>query len=410
MHRSPPRAGAFASPVVLSALATLLVPHVAHPQEVTVLAEDLCAACSIELTPDAVLGSDGESVVALANEIQRLADGRFVMAFDAAPNEFTVFSANGAEYRRVGRAGEGPGEYGHVLFVREHGDRLRVFDRASRRITVLDPADYEVVGTVPAMCWRCDAGDMATLPNGATVLNFARPAGGYEQYETLDELRAAARWRFIHILGEDGQPRVSMDGAPGDQLGTGFRHLDVAPDGSLLSAPALEYRIDRWDPEAGDHLGTFLRDADWWPEDSPAPPPGPAVRPPTTMEAMHMDEAGRLWVYVSRPTTDWRDHVERTGLSEHMGEWRYGPGATEWVVEVVDLEARKVVASQVVDVAPRPFARFFAPGWLAVYDDERIVPMYRMYRMRLVGLGGSSASAFSIQSDQMANRPALCPP
>ena len=177
-----------------------------------------------------------------------------------------------------------------------------------------------------------------------------------------------------------------MDEIPRTGAGLSFRHLDIAPDGSLLSSRLMEYRIDRWDPATGEHLETFVREADWWPEDNPARPARPNLPPVTSMEAMHVDEAGRLWLYVSRPTPDWRDHVESTGLPEYMGSWRYGPGATEWVVEVVDMESGRVLVSQVVDVEPRPRTRFFAPGWLAVYDEEAIVPKYRMYRVRPVGL------------------------
>lgn len=380
----------------------ILTPAPAAAQEVTVLREDLCAACSIELTPDVVLGTDGESVIALALDIQRLSDGRFVMSFDEAPNEFTVFSADGTEYRRVGRAGEGPGEYGHVWFVREHGDRLHVFDRRRMRITVLDRDNYDVASTAPAICLGCSPGDMAILPGGSSVLNFGVPTGGFERYGTLEELKAAGSWLLVHIMGEDGRPRLSMDEVPGGQPGLDARHLDVSSDGSLLSARVLEYRIDRWDPATGGHLGTFVRDADWWPEDNPVPPPGPGVRPPTTMEAMHVDESGRLWVYVSRPTADWRDHVESTGLPDYMDSWRYGPGATEWVVEVVDVEAGEVIVSQVLDVAaPRPIARFFAPGWLAVYNDDGY-PLYRMYRVRLEGPGQTFSPASGRDADGSA--------
>ena len=111
------------------ALAALALDAAAcHAQEITVLTEDRCASCSIEVTPDVVLGTDGESVIGYAVDIQRLSDGRFVMAFDDAPYEFTVFSSDGSEYRRVGRRGQGPGEYLHVWSVRGHGDRLHVFD------------------------------------------------------------------------------------------------------------------------------------------------------------------------------------------------------------------------------------------------------------------------------------------
>ncbi len=350
---------------LLATLALLTLLSSVRAQETTVLTEDLCASCTIELTPDVVLGTDGESVIGLALDIERLSDGRFVIAFDDVMYEFTVFSADGSEFRRVGRAGEGPGEYGHVWFVREHDDMLHVFDRRRRRMTVLD-RDFEVVGTMPVGCSTCDGWDMAMLADGSVVMNFPLPTG------------------TLHILGEDGQPRLSMDENPTTDWRT--RRLDIAPDGSLVVAGSYRYRIARWDPATGELLETFVRDADWWPDDNLLHPPRPHLPPMTAVDWMHVDEAGRLWVYIQRPTPGWRDHVESTGLPEHVGSWDYGPGATEWVIEVVDMEAGKVIASQVVDVVPAPRAQFFAPGWLAVYDEEDIVPKYRMYRLRLAGL------------------------
>ena len=93
-------------------------------------------------------------------------------------------------------------------------------------------------------------------------------------------------------------------------------------------------------------------------------------------------------MYINRPAPDWRDHLERTEPNPEWpaGAYQYGPDASESVIEVVDIESGRVLVSQVVDVVPAPRTRFFAPGWLAVYDEEEIVPKYRMYRVRLVGL------------------------
>ena len=151
----------------LALLAVLALPAPAHPQEVTALTEDLCASCSLEITPDVLLGADGESVIGSAWDIQRLSDGRFTMAFQniAAWAEFTIFSADGADFHRVGREGEGPGEYGQVVWVREHGEELYVFDNQRRRMTVLD-SDFEAIRTAPVGCLVCNGFDMAMLPGG----------------------------------------------------------------------------------------------------------------------------------------------------------------------------------------------------------------------------------------------------
>lgn len=76
----------------LTLLALSALPSPARPQEVTVLTEDLCATCSLEVIPDALLGTDGESVIGMAWDIHRLSDGRFTMTFAQAWSEFTIFS------------------------------------------------------------------------------------------------------------------------------------------------------------------------------------------------------------------------------------------------------------------------------------------------------------------------------
>ena len=177
------------------------------------------------------------------------------------------------------------------------------------------------------------------LPGGSVAMDFGVPRGGYSQYRTIEELRAAESWFVVHILGEDGQIRFSMDETRRNEGGTPFRQLEIAPDGSLLSTRTMEYRIDRWDPATGVLLETFVRDADWWPEDNEARIARPDTPPVTSVSDMHVDEAGRMWLYINRPAPDWRDHLERTEPNPEWpaGGYRYGPGASESVIEVVDM-------------------------------------------------------------------------
>lgn len=370
----------------LALLALAPLPHTTTlAQEVTVLTEDLCAACSIETTPDALLGADGESVIGIAWDIQRLSDGRFTMAFQDVIYEFTIFSPDGSEFQRVGREGEGPGEYRFVFWVREHADQLHVFDWKRRQITVLDDG-LEAVRTLPVRCLDCNGVDMAILPDGAVALNYFLAAADAGQPASANEGFA------VHIIEADGEPRLSLDGIPMkdrfNPVEDADRHLQVAPDGSLLVAHRRRYRIDRRDPATGELLQTFVREADWI-RDSGGnwEPPSPDRPPATTISAMHMDEAGRLWVNVSRPAPDWRDRVVRTGPDAHPeeGQYRYGPGSTERVMEVVDLESGRVLVSQVLDSEALGWWFFFTSGWLASYSEDGY-PQYRMWRMRLEGL------------------------
>ncbi len=152
---------------------------------------------------------------------------------------------------------------------------------------------------------------MAILPDGAVALNYFLAATDAGQPADTNEGFA------VHIIEADGEPRLSLDGIPMkdrfDPVEDADRHLQVAPDGSLLVAHRRRYRIDRWDPATGELLRTFVREADWVRDSGgSSEPPSPSRPPATTISAMHMDDAGRLWLNVSRPAPDWRDRVQRT--------------------------------------------------------------------------------------------------
>ena len=122
-------------------------------------------------------------------------------------------------------------------------------------------------------CLDCNGVDMAILPDGAVALNYFLAATDAGQPADTNEGFA------VHIIEADGEPRLSLDGIPMkdrfDPVEDADRHLQVAPDGSLLVAHRRRYRIDRWDPATGELLRTFVREADWV-RDRATASPGPA--------------------------------------------------------------------------------------------------------------------------------------
>ena len=383
--KEPRVARTLAAMAVLTTHGLLAAPGAARVQEVATLVEDLCGTCSIEITPDVVLGTDGESVIAYTRDFHRLADGRFVMTFDQTPGEFTVFAADGSSFRRIGRQGEGPGEYQRAYRVRDHGGRFHVFDQF-RRMTVLD-ADFTVVRTARVPCLECTGLDLEILPGGSVALNSLDARKG-EPWMT------ARDWFAIQVVGQDGEFLQQLDEVTVEDLAPVEefrRHLEVAPDGSVLSAHQRRYRIDRWDPETGELLSAHARDVDWFPAPDPDRRYGPPNPPPSLVTGMELDAEGRLWLSLARPAADWRDRLEgpgRSGNPEGGGGWRYGPGSWQDVIEVLDLESGRVLFSEVVqsqEVRDKEL-RLIAPGWLARLDEDGIVPVYRMYRVQLNGL------------------------
>lgn len=66
----------------------------------------------------------------------RLTDGRFVLADnDPAGARFLVYGPDGRFERRVGRNGQGPGEFGNARLLGVAGDTLVIFDFMTARVT-----------------------------------------------------------------------------------------------------------------------------------------------------------------------------------------------------------------------------------------------------------------------------------
>ena len=86
-----------------------------------------------------VVDGPDEYVIGRLAGMLRLPDGNILIA-DAMAHELRVFDARGRFVRKVGRAGEGPGEYGLLTQILDYaGDSIVVIDNEGSRATVLDP-------------------------------------------------------------------------------------------------------------------------------------------------------------------------------------------------------------------------------------------------------------------------------
>lgn len=78
---------------------------------------------------------------------RRLPDGRIVLADNENEGtRFFVYGADGKFERRIGRAGEGPGEYRNAMLIGASGDTLTIYDLMSARATRVT-AEGALVGT-----------------------------------------------------------------------------------------------------------------------------------------------------------------------------------------------------------------------------------------------------------------------
>lgn len=123
-------------------------------------------------TPVTAIGlADGPADQELAgvSGARRLADGRVVVA-NGKPLELRIYDAHGAFLRRIGRMGDGPGEFrGRLDLLPAGGDSLLVYDQGNQRLSLFG-TDGKLAHEWPAT--------LEGSPRGQLVLFRRSFAGG----------------------------------------------------------------------------------------------------------------------------------------------------------------------------------------------------------------------------------------
>jgi hypothetical protein len=317
---------------VLTSVACLALAAALKAQEVVQLTP-ACPDCWIQFDTVATLG-DPEGPGVIESERNTLAvdpQGRFYVLGQQAAS-VKAFSPEGRFLARIGRDGEGPGEFrwAYTLHVDGSG-RIWIGDILLSRITVFDP-EHRLERTIPVRGFNL-AFDAFPLPGDSVLV-----AG----YGLTPELLG----RAVHVLSSDGD-RARSFGEPPHPVESGDPHRlirSVAParDGAVWVASRDRYLVELWSKE-GHRAAALRRDVDWF---DPIPPSAGDPPPPRAFfRSVHEDPEGLLWVTLGVPTERWREAAERDPSSPHG--WRMVDDDL-WmntVVEVIDPDGAQILAS-----------------------------------------------------------------
>lgn len=255
--------------------------------------------------------------------------------------EVKVFDAAGRFVQAVGREGRGPLEFSGFTaptFTDRDG-RVHVIDFSDPRETVIAP-DFEHVETR-----RLPGFVMAAVPlagGDGYVVNTTAPLSGERDHP-------------LHIIdGADVLYSFGDGWSDADQHpARAQRSLAVDLSGRIISAHKFDYVVETWS-STGELLQRLLG-----PElNDPAMQFGPVSNenpPATTITGLGVDPADRLWILVTVPKPDWRDHmVEQVSpngrtLLRPRDDMLHSVMDTR--IEIVDLAAATVVARQHFDEA-----------------------------------------------------------
>ena len=357
---------------LLISLSGLAAPVGAQtPDPVTIPDEPSCTRCRITVRDVLRLGdNDGDGALG-APAYGVTVDGRgryWVFAVDELP---LIFGADGAFERRLGRKGQGPGEYMYPGDVVGIGDSVLVLDAGNHRATLLGPGldlvrtiRMGIPGTRPIVI---DWPSLVILNMSAVVVSSTL---GPPLQRTSFDGRAISALSVFGPIPEDASVKGFADMA---------LRLSPSHDRHLWSAHISQYRLTRWTAD-GVAVGSVARTPEWFRGKSPSSRGSPTTPPPPSIVAIREDSEGLLWVFVNLPRDGWQS------------AWPKPTANHEYVVRDIATEKLYRTAIEVIDPdAGRVIARHFIDGYVIAALPDRRAAIYTvdendMPRVRIVSL------------------------
>jgi len=302
--------------------------------------------------------------------------GRFLVVMHQPSGEAPwIFDRTGHFLQRVGRSGEGPGEYrGARVVVPSRGDSIHVFDAVLARQTVLG-SDMQVVRTTTSPR-NIDAA--IQLKSGVFILNAnvtdaARIGLTYHEF--------LADGSYVTSFGEPGIRVLPF------QPVTTTRWLAPASDGGFWAVPwAYHYRIEHWTAQF--KLDRVLEPRFRWyvPYDSIQAPT--LRRPPqATLFGVWEDGAHHLlWTLGQAADPHWVSALGKPRMVEGSEIFPIDDrqGAYDSVLDVFDARSGALLASTrlpfTLELVVRPgivagvreddMGRLFAEVWAVSFNNQ----------------------------------------
>lgn len=297
------------------------------------ISEEPCAGCTLNLEEVAVLGGANDPVAirddAASRDcmVARNAEGEFLVSGLIGGGEIARFQADGTFSETFGRRGQGPGELGADLRIAVGpGDSIIVIDGSQGRAGIYDSrGNFSRSFQIPVV-----SKPWARRTDGALV--FAQDP-------------ATPKDPVFTILGPEGEP-IGTIGRPEARDGTMAVDSWVgsaSATGGLWAASIWEYEIFHIDHDGTVDL-VVERDATWFPDGGRYREGMPVtVRPPPVIRFIQEVRPGLLMVAAVVTDPNWEPGIPL----QPSFEW--GRRAFDTRVEVIDVEAGRVVASTVTD-------------------------------------------------------------
>ena len=325
-----------------------------------------CADCEIVAVPLVSLGdAEGPGMLESDYNIVRVdRRGRYFVSGGLRPY-FWVFDSSGKVTHRIGRHGEGPGEFSRIMNLAiDDADSVFVFDHSLHRVTVYTP-DLEVARTFPL---RLRLDGSALFVGTSLLVNTG--------IHTEDRVGLP-----FHLLARDGRIERSFGSATGGvyrvdrQDAMDRRQLTPSTEAAFWAARINQLLFERWSTD-GRLLETLRWEPTWfrvWWQ-----PQADAETPPVTSVIALEQVADTLWVLVAVPGERWRTAIEPDGRLYRVtdrGEYQNA------LLAAMDVRRGVAIASRRMP----QLLQGLAEGGLAFHTEADVFgnPIVRVYRLEI---------------------------
>jgi hypothetical protein len=240
-----------------------------------------------------------------------------------------MYDPNGRLVRELGRAGQGPGEFGRISRLTVGpGDTIHIFELNRHSVLAPGLAGFVSVDQLPV-----PPRYVAFLADGRMIVqNMVVNQQGIGEP--------------MHLIGPRGEIEHSFGGMGPwrpTEIYQSLRAIAPASGNRVWAARNPEYRIELWDPNGTRPILTLVRDADWfrpWSESDLHDSLQTLQRPHLTSVSEGPD--GLLWTIIARPDPAWKP-------PERRGEIPVRDLDTDamfnTIIEVLDPESGRLIAS-----------------------------------------------------------------
>lgn len=239
-----------------------------------------------------------------------------------------VHGPDGEFIRTVGREGEGPMEFGRAYpFHSDAAGRVHVWDPLNLRVSIVTP-EFALVDEKPISGLQIN--DMIAIDDGDLYVmqSWSRdPANLGQPVHIVDGREVVSSFGKEYASTEDAADVNPLES----------RRLAATPGGAIMVAHRNDHLVEAWSRDGqllGSVAGPDLGIAPF--EPGPVTPDNP---PPNFLTDMHVDAAGRVWVFVALRRPDWLDNSEEV---PQVGLMPVDMNPINWVQSRIELrgEAR----------------------------------------------------------------------